>query len=179
MSRFLYAEETTIRYFNWLTYDEVCITTAPVFYTAAIYVTLSKIVVFLGAEHSRFSPALYYWIFIPCDLVSLALQATGGAMSANSSGSDKVGVDISLAGLSFQVCSLVVFILLVVDFAFRYRRSKHREILPTTFKCFVFVLSLAITLILVRCVYRIDELSDGYKGPLIHNEGLFIGLEGV
>lgn len=100
-------------------------------------------------------------------------------MSANSSGSDKVGVDISLAGLSFQVCSLVVFILLVVDFAFRYRRSKHREILPTTFKCFVFVLSLAITLILVRCVYRIDELSDGYKGPLIHNEGLFIGLEGV
>lgn len=25
----------------------------------------------------------------------------------------------------------------------------------------------------------IDELSDGYKGPLIHDEGLFIGLEGV
>ena len=29
------------------------------------------------------------------------------------------------------------------------------------------------------CCYRIDELSDGYNGPLIHNEGLFIGLEGV
>lgn len=38
---------------------------------------------------------------------------------------------------------------------------------------------MAIGLILVRCVYRIDELSDGYSGPLIHNEGLFVGLEGV
>lgn len=40
-------------------------------------------------------------------------------------------------------------------------------------------LSAAIVLILVRCVYRIDELSDGYNGPLIHNEPLFVGLEGV
>ncbi len=31
----------------------------------------------------------------------------------------------------------------------------------------------------MRCVYRIDELSDGYNGPLIHKEGLFVGLEGV
>ena len=44
---------------------------------------------------------------------------------------------------------------------------------------FVVFLSLAITLILIRCAYRIDELSDGYNGPLIHNEPLFIGLEGV
>ena len=40
-------------------------------------------------------------------------------------------------------------------------------------------LSLAILLILIRCIYRIDELSDGYSGPLIHDEGLFVGLEGV
>lgn len=40
-------------------------------------------------------------------------------------------------------------------------------------------LSLAILFILIRCAYRIDELSDGWNGPLIHDEGLFIGLEGV
>ena len=40
-------------------------------------------------------------------------------------------------------------------------------------------LSLAITLFLIRCAYRIDEMSNGYNGPLIPNEGLFIGLEGV
>lgn len=47
------------------------------------------------------------------------------------------------------------------------------------FKIFVSFLSVAIVLILIRCAYRIDELSDGYSGPLIHNEGLFVGLEGV
>ncbi|KAL8772412.1 MAG: hypothetical protein Q9209_002363 [Squamulea sp. 1 TL-2023] len=40
-------------------------------------------------------------------------------------------------------------------------------------------MTISITLILIRCIYRIDELSEGYTGPLIRNEGLFIGLEGV
>ena len=47
------------------------------------------------------------------------------------------------------------------------------------FKVFVVGLTLSIVCILIRCVYRIDELSDGYNGPLIRNEPLFIGLEGV
>ena len=51
--------------------------------------------------------------------------------------------------------------------------------MSTRFKIFLGFLSLSIVLILIRCVYRIDELSDGYNGPLIHKEGLFIGLEGV
>jgi hypothetical protein len=157
----------------------VCITTAPVFYTAAIYVTLSKTVIFLGAEHSRFSPSLYYWIFIPSDVVSLILQATGGAMSASSSGAKQVGVAISLAGLSFQVFSLAIFILLALEFAFHYWRSQRQQILSFPFKIFVLLMSLAIIFIFVRCIFRIDELSDGYTGPLIHNEGLFIALEGV
>ena len=46
------------------------------------------------------------------------------------------------------------------------------------FKIFAGFLALATLLILIRCAYRIDELSDGYNGPLIHNEGLFIALEG-
>jgi hypothetical protein len=28
-------------------------------------------------------------------------------------------------------------------------------------------------------VYRVAELSEGWDGPLMHNESLFIGLEGV
>ena len=46
----------SIEAFNSLTCVVVCITTAPVFYTAAIYITLSKTVEFLGVEYSRFSP---------------------------------------------------------------------------------------------------------------------------
>jgi len=37
----------------------------------------------------------------------------------------------------------------------------------------------AVLLTLVRCAYRLVELREGYQGHLIHEEGLFIGLEGV
>ncbi|KAK4993483.1 Envelope glycoprotein gp160 [Elasticomyces elasticus] len=88
-----------------------------------------------------------------------------------------------MAGLSFQVFTLAVFIVLSLDYAVRYTRARriqrHERALPTSFKIFVGFLSLAIICILIRCSFRIDELSDGYSGPLIHNQGLFIGLEGV
>jgi hypothetical protein len=128
---------------------------------------------------------MYYYIFITCDVISLTLQATGGGMSSNSSGKSYVGVDIALAGLSFQVFTLTLFICLSADFALRYIRGRKgekaedRAELSRKFKVFLTFLAVAIVLILVRCVYRIDELSRGYNGPLIHNEGLFIALEGV
>ena len=123
-------------------------------------------------------------MFIPSDVFSLVLQAVGGALSSQSNGSSGPAVDISIAGLSFQVASLCFFIALCVDYTWRARKgrranpegSKH---LSMRFKIFVLFLSAAIILILIRCIYRIDELSEGYSGPLIHNEGLFIALEGV
>lgn len=38
---------------------------------------------------------------------------------------------------------------------------------------------LAIVMILARCAFRVEELRDGYGGPLVRREDLFIGLEGV
>lgn len=149
-------------------------------------------VIYLGPQHSRFPPKLYYWLFIPCDVISLALQGAGGGMSSQSSGESKLGVNIGLAGLSFQVFTLTLFIGLALDYAIRYARAQRHERnvkfleigtettkLPTSFKIFVAFLSLSTILILIRCIYRIDELSDGYSGPLIRNQGLFIALEGV
>jgi hypothetical protein len=139
-------------------------------------------VIYLDRSCSRFSPKLYYWIFIPCDLVSLALQSAGGATSSSSSGTSQTGVDVALAGLSFQVFTLTVFAVFAVDYAIRfahYSPPADRKKLTTRFLVFIGSLSAAAILILIRCAYRIDELSDGYSGPLIHNEGEFIGLEGV
>jgi hypothetical protein len=56
----------------------VFIGSAPVFYSAAIYVTLAKIVEELDVSLSRIKPKLYYVIFIVCDVGSLVLQAAGG-----------------------------------------------------------------------------------------------------
>ena len=137
-------------------------------------------VIYLGPQYSRFSPKFYLWVFIPCDILSLVLQAAGGALSSGSGGGSKAAVDVSIGGLAFQVFTLCIFIALVAEYVSRYvKASKSQTQLSGRFKIFSSFLALAILLILIRCAYRIDELSDGYNGPLIHNEPLFLGLEGV
>lgn len=151
---------------------------------------------------SRFrNTSLLYWIFIPCDLVSLILQGAGGALSAMSSGLSHRGVNIALAGLSLQVITLLVFCGLYIDFLWRNYRSGLREAgsdasrhhmeqhqeddenrrvaLGTRLKLFYGFEVLAVVAILARCAFRVQELSDGYSGPLVSREDLFIGLEGV
>ncbi|PNS21524.1 Protein RTM1 [Sphaceloma murrayae] len=159
---------------------QICLVTfAPVFFCAAIYVLLSRIVVHLDVSLSRFDPRLWYWIFIPADVISLALQGAGGGMSSSSVGTDSAGVDISLAGLSFQVVTLAFFSAASMDYALRYVARHGTGGLDRRFRVFVVALATAVVLIFVRCAYRIEELREGYRSSLISNQGLFIALEGV
>ncbi|KEY73777.1 hypothetical protein S7711_03085 [Stachybotrys chartarum IBT 7711] len=158
----------------------VFITTAPVFYTAAIYITLAKAVNHFGPELSRFNPKFFYWVFIPFDLVCLVLQAAGGALSTTSSGSSQTGVDIAMAGLILQVVVLFAFCALLGDYLFRYFRRGGAVTVDMRLKLFFGFLAFAVVLIFGRCIYRAYELSQGYRdSDLITDEALFIGLEGV
>lgn len=141
-----------------------------------------------GPSFSRFNPSLFYWIFIPCDIVSLALQAGGGALSSISSGNDSKGVDLALAGLALQVITLVIFCALYGDYLWRYFKSEEFKARASTQESFGLRLrlfyaseALAIVMILVRCAFRVHELKKGYKtdNEMLHREELFIGLEGV
>ncbi|KAL7819348.1 RTA1 like domain-containing protein [Trichoderma aethiopicum] len=165
--------------FNGFIIQIVTLTIAPVFYTASIYVTLSQSIMFLDPSLSRFKPQLFYWIFIPFDIVCLVLQAAGGAMSANDTGSDQAGVDISQAGLSLQVIVLVAFIVAFGDYMFRYIRSGRASNWGWRLTAFFSGLTTATVLILARCAYRVAELKDGYDGSLIKEEATFIVLEGA
>ncbi|KAJ0351211.1 hypothetical protein COL154_012985 [Colletotrichum chrysophilum] len=163
----------------FLTVEIVCITVAPVFFCAAIYVMLSKVIIALDRSISRFNPHLFYYVFIPCDIISLILQATGGALSsiANDKSQVQKGVNVSLAGLIFQVVTLVVFCILFADYLFAAYRSGARERITKNMCVFLAFLFVATILILVRCSYRIEELKEGYFSVLFRNEPLFIGLE--
>jgi hypothetical protein len=88
-------------------------------------------------------------------------------------------VTLSLAGLGSQVGTLFLFCILFAEYLFRYFRSTSRRAVDGRLKIYLGALSCAIILILARCAYRVDELSAGYGGPLMHDEALFIGLEGV
>lgn len=123
---------------------------------------------------------MYYWVFIPSDIISLFLQAAGGGISCVGSTEDdiQVGVNISLVGLIFQVITLTIFCVLFMDYVYRAWWSTSRyKIQPlVSFLAFVFI---AVLLILLRCVYRVVELHAGYFSDLFRDEALFIALESV
>jgi hypothetical protein len=129
---------------------------------------------------SRFNPRLFYWIFIPIDIICLALQATGGAISASSTTLPSVnkGVAISKAGLNLQALALIAFLALFIDYMLAHRR-RHLRPLPQYVYKFLFFTIVAVACILARCVYRIVELKDGYFGPNFRHQILYIWLEGV
>ncbi|KAF9872666.1 RTA1 like protein [Colletotrichum karsti] len=158
----------------------VFITSGPVWYTAAIYVTLSKSITHLSPELARIPPKALYWLFICLDVSCLAIQAAGGALSTTSKGSSDLGVDLAMAGLVIQVVVIVGFCAVFADYMIRYSRSQYSRALTRREKVFFSFLATAIVLILARCAYRVDELSEGYSNSTkVTNEGLFIGLEGV
>ena len=100
----------------------ICLTIAPCFLSAGIYLCLSRIIVVCGEHHARFKPKTYTIIFISCDVFSLVLQALGGALADTAKPKSSLlhtGVNIMIAGLAFQVISLTIFMLLCGDFARR------------------------------------------------------------
>lgn len=161
---------------------------------AGIYFCLSRIVLTFGAENSRIKPLSYPRIFIPCDVASLLLQAAGGGLASarsHANESPAVGDNIMVAGLSVQVATLFIFIILAADFGIRtWRRTKQmgKEALDPThaklresraFKGFLIALAFATLCIFTRSVYRVAELSEGWNGHLIKTQKYFIGLEGA
>ncbi|KAG9243415.1 putative sphingoid long-chain base transporter RSB1 [Calycina marina] len=174
----------------------VCLTIAPAFLAGGIYLCLRRIVYAFGPENSRIRPESYTRIFIPCDLISLLLQAAGGGIASAKSHADEdptVGNNIMIAGLAFQVLTLTVFMALCIDFAIR-TRSRYRQLGQAAFdqspvfiklrqgwrfKGFLFALTLATICVFWRSVYRVAELSEGWTGSLIRKQWLFVGFEGV
>ncbi|KAF3032959.1 hypothetical protein E8E12_000569 [Didymella heteroderae] len=172
----------------------ICLTIAPAFLAAGIYLCLSRIVSTFGTENSRIRPLSYPRIFIPCDIASLVLQALGGGIASAKTHQNEdptVGNNIMIAGLAFQVLTLLIFIILALDFATRtvgrIRRlgqdaldPRHAKLRNSwQFKGFIAALSFATLCVFTRCVYRVAELSEGWSGHLIKTQRYFIGLEGA
>ena len=92
-----------------------------------------------------------------------------------------------VAGLSFQVLSLLLFICLAGEFALRVLSSKlhfnptYTELRQNaSFKMFLYALPFATLCIFVRCCFRVGELSEGFGGPVFRGgQVTFMVLEGT
>jgi RTA1 like protein len=106
----------------------VGLTIGPAFFSAAIYLSLSRIITTYGPTLSILSARKITAIFIGCDLVSLILQAAGGAIAslADTEADGDMGVNIMIAGLATQVASTFFFCLLCGHLMWAIRKHPHK-----------------------------------------------------
>lgn len=184
----------------------ICLTIAPAFFTAGIYLCLGRIVSVYGTEFSRLKPRTYTYIFVSGDLISLVLQAAGGAVTsiADDNSLRDIGVYIMISGLAFQVASLAGFMVLAVEYGFRVRRGKSAAGVASSdresWKPRAFLvgtisflhswnldvtdwihagLAIATLTIFVRSTFRVAELQGGFHSKLANDEISLMVLEGA
>lgn len=117
------------------------------------------------------------------------LQAAGGAIAsgANTASQNQLGINIMVAGVSWQVVSLAVFAALCAEFGWRVYRSSDAQMNPNfadlrqsfKFRAFLWALGLATLAIFVRSVFRTAELQAGFHGALANEQVPFMILEGA
>jgi hypothetical protein len=166
-----------------------CLIISPAFVSAGIYLTLKHIVINFGEQWSRLPPVWYTRIFITGDILSLVLQGAGGGLAStadNGSSMQDTGTNMMIAGVIFQVVILAFFGYFLAEYTLRtYRRRDQLSVESielfhaTSFRCFMAAIIVAYVGILVRCIYRIPELTGGWRSELMRNEPEFIVLEGV
>lgn len=142
-----------------------------------------------GQHLARIPPKFVALGFMCCDFLSLLLQAIGGAVADTAdSGSalQDTGINIMIAGLVLQVVGLGVFLLVCADFAWRCRRgvldmapekveARRRLLLKIT----IASLMVATVAVLIRSIFRVVELWQGFSGELWNDEVDFMVLDGM
>jgi RTA1 like protein len=175
---------TTYRYLTSLTIG-------PTFISASIYLTLARIIPTYSSTLSRFQPRTYTILFIALDVIALLLQAVGGAIASitNDENTGKLGINIMLAGVSWQVSSMGIFSMLCAEFIWRLMRASEESLSRVAgfvelrhtlrFRIFLWGLGLATLTIFVRSVFRCVELREGFRGKLANQEVTFMILGGA
>ncbi|KAL2836306.1 RTA1 like protein-domain-containing protein [Aspergillus pseudoustus] len=156
---------------------------APTFYTAGIYILLGRFIQILGRESSALSPKLYLWIFVVCDVISLVVQAVGGAMASTESdkenGNTDPGTNVMVAGILFQMVSITIFVLCATDFVRRSLRRRLLQPMTGTIIPLLGAMIFSVICIYIRSIYRTIELLQGWDGYLITTERFFCALDGA
>jgi hypothetical protein len=97
-----------------------------------------------------------------------------------------LGTNLMIAGIVWQVATLIVFAGLVIDYVVRTRRdwenvpeSAKALGATKTFKRFAWALLVAFAGVFFRSVYRIAEMAEGWAYPIMRDEPSFVVMEGL
>jgi hypothetical protein len=134
------------------------IVVAPVFFSAAIYVLLSKMIQRLGKEHSPVPPKLILWTFITCDVIATIVQILGAALVGSAYSNHKnpnTFNNILLAGLAFQVFDFLIFVIL-----FSWFLSKAWNVMSSSMMQFATATMVATLAVYLRTCFRLAETAQ-------------------
>ncbi|KAH8681085.1 RTA1 like protein-domain-containing protein [Xylariales sp. PMI_506] len=173
---------------------QICaIILAPTLICISIYLTLKHAVLSLNPSLSRIRPRLYPAIFVPADVSCLILQAIGGGIAASAGSQSQnpklllAGDRVIIVGIALQVVVLLSFGLMAADYFRRaapWLRSPEADPAAAAlwrdrnFRFFFYAVSGAYSGILIRCIYRIAEMSGGWGSTIMRDQPSFIVLEG-
>jgi len=167
------------------------VTLSPCAFIAAEYILLGRLAVYLKEENQlAVSPRRITPLFIASDITTFLIQAAGGGVSAaaTTEQTGQVGSRIFLVGLALQLISFSTFFCVYLTFLFRVRRRspaswfRHLETKkawPYDWRVLALALFVSCIGIIIRSVFRVIELSQGFTGAIAQNEGLFYGLDSL
>jgi hypothetical protein len=162
---------------------------APTPLLAANFVILGRIINQIGPSYTRLRPKWYTIIFCVCDVISLTVQGVGGGLASSEAangGDARLGGNVMLGGIVFQLVTIIVFSICATEFFIRVvrdlpirRHNLHtRGYLDGRGKAMVAALAFNTTCLFIRSVYRTIELSDGWSGRIISTQVYFNVLDG-
>ncbi|KAI0724598.1 RTA1 like protein-domain-containing protein [Cerioporus squamosus] len=180
----------------------VCTIIAPTPLIGAIFITFGKIIRQVGLKYSRLNARLYSRIFLTCDVVGFLVQSVGGGIAASALDPKvgKLGSNIMLAGIVFQLVSLTVFCMLATEYCIRYQKDTPwkstallgnsssetiasgdwmRQPLSEEIRLLVLGLFFEALFLYIRAIYRTIELADGFSGRIIQTQVYFNVLDGA
>jgi hypothetical protein len=146
----------------------------PSLYAATIYMIYGRLVVFVNApEASVIHPKRVTKIFVCGDVLAFFLQAGGGGMMAQPS-MGKLGQTIMLIGLFVQLLFFGFFLAISLIFWKRLRGSPKAFSVPQlgrhSWEALLKLLVCAAVIIILRCIFRVIEFSQGHTGYLASRE---------
>ncbi|KIJ70024.1 hypothetical protein HYDPIDRAFT_77204 [Hydnomerulius pinastri MD-312] len=159
---------------------------SPCCFIAANYVLLGRLAKHLGAGKHVLLPAHRLTrIFVLSDVTTFLIQAAGGVLTtSNSYTTGMMGLHIFLAGLVLQLVSFLFFTVLYVRFLLRIRALEPyiwtRDSDKPWFndwRALAGALCISCVMILIRCSYRVAEMSQPPHGTLSSSESYFYGLD--
>ena len=155
---------------------------APVFFSAAIYVVLSRFINEAGRQYAPVPPKAIVIVFVVLDVITTGIQIAGAALigTAESNSKDPTTANnILLAGLAIQVFSFAVFFALLCACIKRTRQERDKTAWACSSRAQLLLLALVITstLIELRTIFRLIETAQGVFGYASSHEAFFGCLE--